>query len=145
MLETMSPESGFQIAPTDHKMKKLKSRHNWLTWRYRQIFLTMLCFSCQVQLLVQFHANIITGSAVMTIFVCEGLTRNQEIGNTPVRVLRNISRLWRVRDTKFGTNVSNEKLLNTAKCQSYSFYRFRVIKLSLSFIRLLFKMTILIQ
>ena len=35
------------------------------------------------------------------------------------------SQNWRlewVRDTKFGINVSNEILLNTAKCQGYSFY-----------------------
>ena len=31
-------------------------------------------------------------------------------------------------DTKFGTNVSNEKLLNAAKCQGYGFYPFWVIK-----------------
>ena len=31
-------------------------------------------------------------------------------------------------DTKFGTNVSNRKLLNAAKFQGYTFYRFWVIK-----------------
>ena len=31
-----------------------------------------------------FHVNLITGSGVMTIFVYQGLTRNPEIGNTPV-------------------------------------------------------------
>ena len=31
-------------------------------------------------------------------------------------------------DIKFGTNVSYEMLLNAAKCQGYSFYRFGVIK-----------------
>ena len=31
-------------------------------------------------------------------------------------------------DTKFGTNVSNRMLLNAAKFQGYSFYRFGVIK-----------------
>ena len=31
-------------------------------------------------------------------------------------------------DTKFGTNVSNRMLLNAAKFQGYSFYRFWVIK-----------------
>ena len=51
-----------------------------------------------------------------------------EIGNTPVWVLPNIQRLEQVRDTKFGTNVSNKILLNAAKCQGYSFYRFSVIK-----------------
>ena len=60
---------------------------------------------------------------VMTIFVYKSLNRNPEVGNTSVCVLPNIWRLEQVRDTKFGTNVSNKKLLNTAKSQGYSFYR----------------------
>ena len=36
--------------------------------------------------------------------------------------------MGKVRDTNFGTNVSNEILLNAAKCQGYSFYQFLVIK-----------------
>ena len=60
----------------------------------------------------------------MKIFFYKGLTRDLEIGNTTIRVLPNIWRLRRVRDIKFGTNVSNEMLLNAAKCQGYSFYRF---------------------
>ena len=56
------------------------------------------------------------------------LTRNLEIGNTLVWVLPNIWRLESVKNTKFGTNVSNKMLLNTAKIQGYSFYRFWVIK-----------------
>ena len=43
-------------------------------------------------------------------------------------------RLGRVRDTRFGTNVSNEMLLNAAKCQGYSFYRFWIIKEKLGLI-----------
>ena len=39
-----------------------------------------------------------------------------------------LGRLGRVRDTKFGTNISNKMLLNAAKCLGYSFYRFWVIK-----------------
>ena len=31
-------------------------------------------------------------------------------------------------NTKFGTNISDKKLLNTTKCQGYSFYHFRVVK-----------------
>ena len=31
----------------------------------------------------KFHVNIITGSGVMTIFFCKGLTRNPDIRNTP--------------------------------------------------------------
>ena len=68
--------------------------------------------------------NFITGSGVMTIYLYKGLTRNPEIGNTPVWVLPNIRRLGRVRDTTFGTDVPNEILLTAAKCQGYSFYRF---------------------
>ena len=62
----------------------------------------------------------------MTIFFHKRLTRNPEIRNTPVSVLPNIWRLGQVRDTKFGTNVSNKILLNDAKCQGSSFYRFYV-------------------
>ena len=76
----------------------------------------------------KFHVSIITGSGVMTIFFYKGLTRNPEIRNTPVWVLPNICRLGEVRNTKFGTNVTNEMLLNAAKCWGYSFYRFWVIK-----------------
>ena len=31
-------------------------------------------------------------------------------------------------DTKFGTNVSNRTLLNSAKFQGYSFYRFELLR-----------------
>ena len=75
----------------------------------------------------KFHVNIITGSGVMIIFFYKGLTRNPEIGNTPVWVLPNIWRLGGVRDTKYGADVSNTMLLNAAKCQGHSIYRFWVI------------------
>ena len=70
----------------------------------------------------KFHVNIITGSRVMVIFIYKGF------GNTPVWVLLNIWRLWRVRDMKVGTDTSNKMLLNVAKCQGYSFHRFCIIK-----------------
>ena len=54
--------------------------------------------------------------------------RDLEIGNTPVWVFPNMWRLGQVRDTKFGMNISNKILLNAAKCQCYTFYRFWVIK-----------------
>ena len=76
----------------------------------------------------KFHVNIITGSGIMTIFFHKGLTRNSEIGNTPVWVLPNIWRLGRVMSTKFCLNVSNRMLLNAAKFQGYSFYRSWVVK-----------------
>ena len=64
----------------------------------------------------------------MTIFFYKGLITNPEIGNSPFWVLLNIWRLEQVKDTKFGTNVSNEILMNAAKSQGYSLRRFRVIK-----------------
>ena len=76
----------------------------------------------------KFYVNIITGSGVMTISFYKGLTRNPEIGNTPVWVLPNTRRLGLVRNAKFGANVSTKMLLNPAKYQGYSFYRFWVIK-----------------
>ena len=76
----------------------------------------------------KFHVNIMTGSGVSTIFVYKWLTRNLKIRNTHIWVLTNIWRLGRVRDTAFGKNVSNKKLLNTEKCQGYNFCRFWVIQ-----------------
>ena len=45
-----------------------------------------------------------------------------------VWILPNIWRLKWVRDTKFGTNVSNKMLLNAGKYQGYRFYHFWVSK-----------------
>ena len=72
----------------------------------------------------KFHVNIITGSEIITISFYKGLTRNPEIGNTPVWVLSNIWRLREVMDIKLGTNVSNKVLLNAAKLQGYCSNRF---------------------
>ena len=76
----------------------------------------------------KFHVNIITGSGIITIFFYKGLTRNPEIRNNPVWVLPYTWRLELVMDTKIGTILSNRILLNAAKFQGYSFYRFWVIK-----------------
>ena len=68
----------------------------------------------------------------MTIYFYKGLTRYLEIRNTPIWVLPNIWRLTRVRNTKFGTDVSNKLLLKAAKCQRYSFCRSWVIRVKLT-------------
>ena len=83
-------------------------------------FISLIKFGCWSK----FHVNNVTSSGVMTILFYKRLTKNPEIGNNSVWGLLNNWRLGRVRDTKFGTNVSNKMLLNVAKCQSYSFYRF---------------------
>ena len=80
----MRPESGFRIAPNWPQFEKWKWRHKW-KWR---CFVSLVNFSYWYK----FHVNIITGSGVMTISFYKGLTRNLEIGNTPVWVLSNI---WR--------------------------------------------------
>ena len=64
----------------------------------------------------------------MRIFFYKELTRNSEIRNTPVWVFPNIWILGQTSDTTFGANVSNKRLLNAAKYQGYSFYRFWVTK-----------------
>ena len=82
-------------------------------------------------------SNLVTGPSFMAIsslvlelwqFFYKELTRNPEIRNTAVWRLPNIWVFRRVKDTKFGTNVSNKISRNAAKCQDYSFYRFWVIK-----------------
>ena len=84
-------------------------------------------------------SSLVTGPSFMSIsllvfklrqffFVFKRLTRTPEIASTPVWILPNIWRLGQVRDTKFGTVVSNKNLFNAAECQDYSFYRFWVIK-----------------
>ena len=98
------------------------------TWRivkrFWRCFISLVKFSYWSK----FHVNIITGSGIMKMIFCEGLTRNPEIGNTLVWVLPNIWRLGQVIDTKAGTNVSNRMLPNAAKFHGYSFYIFWVIK-----------------
>ena len=84
-------------------------------WRF---FVSLVKFSCWSK----FHANIIAGSGVMTISFYKRLTRNPEIGNTPVWFLPIIWRLGRVRNTKFGTNVSNKMwlMLQNAKVAAFT-------------------------
>ena len=96
--------------------------------RHCQVF-----WRCHVSLVIfsywsKFYVNIVSGSGVLTTFVCKRLTRDPKIGNTFVWVFLNIRRLGRVRDTKCDINVSNKKLLNPSKCQGYSSYRFWIIK-----------------
>ena len=76
----------------------------------------------------KFHVNTAVGSESYENFVNEGLIRNLEIGNSPIWVLPSIWRLWQVGNTNFGTNISNEKTLNAAKCQINSFNWFLIIK-----------------
>ena len=74
------------------------------------------CFISLVKLSYwsKFHVNIITDSGIMTIFFYKGLTRNPEIGNTPVWVLLEIgnspiSGYW---DELWVPNLARMSLIN---------------------------------
>ena len=108
-----------------------KNKNDVTTWQHDVItkffwrhFISLVKFSYWSM----FYVNIMSGFGVNTIFFYKRLTRNPEIGNIAIWVLPNIWRLDEVRDIKYGTNFSNEMLLNAAKCQSYSFYHFWVTK-----------------
>ena len=86
------------------------------------IFFDFAMFLCS-----KFHVNIIIDSGVRTVSVYKGLFRNTENGNTLIWVLPNIWRKGLVRNMKFGMIISDKKLLNSTKCQGYSFDCFKVI------------------
>ena len=104
--------------------KNEKWRGNLLTWSRCQFFWRCFVFLVKFNYSFKFH---VISSLVLDNYFYKGLTRNLEIGKKAVLVLSNIWRQGKVRDTKFGTNVSNKMLLNAAKGQGFSFYRFWVI------------------
>ena len=111
-------------------LAKKERCYNSPTWRHCQFFWCRRVSLVKFSYWSMFHANIITGSGIKTFFVYNRFDQKSGNWNTSawVWVLSNIWRLERIRDNKFGVNVPNETLLNTAKCQIYSFCRFWVIK-----------------
>ena len=120
-----------KIQPLDcSKLARNPKSDNDITISQHDVNVTFFC-RCVVSLVMLSYWSkfrVITGCGIMTIFFYKGLTRNPEIGNTSIWVMPNIWRLEWIMDTKFGKNVANRMLLNTAKFQGYSFYRFGVIK-----------------
>ena len=100
------------------------SRYYVIMHCFWQFFVSLVNFNYWSK----FHVNINSSSVVMRTFFYDGLTRNPEIGKTHVWVSANVWGLETARDTKFGTNVYNNILLNDENCQDYSFYSFWVIK-----------------
>ena len=105
-------------------MEKWKWRHNLPTWLHCQFF-----WLCHVSLVKFSYGGSFMSISLLVLelrhfLFIRGLTRNPKIGNSPIWVLSIIWRLGWVRDTKFGMNVSNEKLLNAANYQDCGFYRF---------------------
>ena len=120
-MQTLCPESGLRTAPDWPKIQKMSVASQFpdmtSSLKFFDVVLFLLSFFSYWS---KFYVNIVIGSGIITIFFYKGLTRIPEIGITPFWGLPNISRLGRVMDTKFGTNVS--------KFQGYSFYRFGIIK-----------------
>ena len=118
----MHPASGCKFAIN-------QKRNNVTISQYKVIvnfsFLTLPCFSCQVKLLVQVSCQYQYWFGSYDYFCLRRI--HQKSRNTPIWVFPNIWGLGKVRDIKFGTNVSNIGLLNAAKWQGYSFYRYLVI------------------
>ena len=124
----MHPHSGFRIVSNWPKIWKITMTSQLVNMKPSSIFLVVV--SSLLSSLVtgpSFMSRSSRYHRIMTIFFYRILTRNPEIGNTPVWVLPNIWRLGRIRDTKFGTNMFNEMLLNATKYPGYNFCLFRVI------------------
>ena len=96
---------------------------------------TQWCESCAINGNVNF-TDYVSGSFnifnivlfLFSILVLSGIDQKSGNRKHSVWVLPNIWRLRWVRDTKSGTDVSKEVLLNPENRQEYSFYRFWVIK-----------------
>ena len=70
--------SGIHIPDCSKLAENLKNKNNVTI--FLQVFFSLVKFSYWPK----FHANIITGSGIITIFFYKGLTRFPKIGNTPI-------------------------------------------------------------
>ena len=66
------------------------NKNNDVTWSHFHLFWRCFVSVVKFSYWFKFHLNIITSFGVMIIFFSMTLTRNREIGNTPVWVLSNI-------------------------------------------------------
>ena len=94
-------------------------------------FFDMVSLSNFADVVIFLLSSLVTGPSFMSIsslvlelwqFPFRKLTRNPENGNTSVWVWPNIWRLGRVRNTKFGTNISIKSywMLQNAKVTTFS-------------------------
>ena len=95
--------------------------HSFLTWFWR-CFVSLIKFSYWSE----FHFNIITGSAVMTIFFINDWPEIRKSEILPSEFWP-ISEDWGKLEIQSLARMS-QMLLNAAKCHSYSLYSFWVIK-----------------
>ena len=89
--------SGIRL-PNCSKSEKRQWRHNLPIWRFAYTTLSIIFDVVFVSFVnfsywYKFHRNIVIGFGVMTIYFYKGLTRNPNIGNTPIWVLPNEGKL----------------------------------------------------
>ena len=95
--------------------------------RDRQFFNAAIFFFLSLASSLSFMSITLVGLELWQLLLIRDLTRDTKTEYT-VWVLPNVWRLKRVGDANIDMNVSDEKLLNAAKCQDYSFYHFWLIK-----------------
>ena len=127
-MQTLCPESGHRTAPNWPKIRKMTMTSQFPDMTSKSFFLRCFVFLVKFSYLSKFHVNIITGSGIMTIFFYKEFTRNPENRKCPRLSFAQYLETGANMDTELCTNVSNRMLLNAAKFQVYSFYRFWVIK-----------------
>ena len=120
-MQTLCPESGLRTAPNWPKIRKMTMTSQFSDMTSSSNFFEVVLFLLSI--LVTGPSFMSISSLVLELWQFLFIKDWREIG-----VLPNIWRLGRVRNTKFGTNVSNKMLLNAATCKGYSFYHFLVIK-----------------
>ena len=121
---------GSELLQIKYQLEEQQGRHNLPTRRHPRHFLCFCVSFVKFSYWFNFHVNTITSSWFMTIFVL-GFGQKSRNRKYPLSEFFSINICWRlgrIRDAKFGMNVSSEKLLNLAKCQVYSLQDFWIIK-----------------
>ena len=115
---------------TCNKSEKRQWCRNLLTWHHYQFFdiVMFLLWSLVTGPTFMSNFQVQLSWLVLELWQFFFIKDSPEIWKLEtICVFPNIWKLLWVRDTEFGTKVSNKMLLNAAKYQGYSFYRFWVI------------------
>ena len=135
----MHPKSSYQVAPNWWLIGKMT-----MTWQFADMtsssnvfdgflfFLSSLVtgprFMSISSLVLEVHVNNITGSGVMTIFFYKDWPEIRKSEIAPSEFCSIFGDWGELGIPNLAQMFFNEMLLNSAKCQSYSFYHFWVNK-----------------
>ena len=92
---------GIRLVNSSKLATNLKNDNDITIYWYDVIFNFFCTSFVKFSYWFKFHISIITGSKVITIFLCKGWTGNPENGRNPIWVLPNICRLGLVIDKNF--------------------------------------------